>query len=213
MALEKITKTIYRPCRGLSIKHVINLGSKAKNGNRKSDTWASNYKSNKYNNASDLTSLFLDTQDYMVFSISNDVEVYVSYPHLYRVKKAFKKALKWFSASVEIFTEVDDDLIVHTKYKKLNASALGLVGNRNIVIRPSVVDDGDYVYEGVAITLHEPDNVIYMTVDELEAFWDFLSTFNLYMSSQMMLNFAKLYEIKNQTRQTKQYKPKKIVED
>lgn len=195
--VERITRTIFNPCWGLSVKHQVVFGRKDKHDQkRRSELYQHNYTSQRYSDVTSLTSFSLETSDYLFLEKYNkdaDKEtVFFSYPHLFKLKRALKNAMKWFydDEFEHLFSYTDGDMIVNSDFKGIKEEIYNLISNNSIIIIPDVVEIESELYEGVTLFLNNENQYVQMTIDQVEAFYDFFSTFDLYQSSQLLINYV-----------------------
>lgn len=197
---EKITCEVFRVS-GLSIKHSVTFGTKAQDGSRRNAISYFNYKSNKYTNESELATYTINTDDYLIFEkMGKDKEdkeqVLASYQHIARVKKMFRKALKWVEDDeyIDLFI-YDNDGIPHLNKEMMQElTAFNLVGGKAMMIRPHVVQLDNEYYEGYMLYFNNEDTFIELTYDQAEAISDFLDSFRLYEASRLLFNAQQLIQ-------------------
>jgi len=195
--LEKIEKTLYIPCRGLTLKNTVIIGNANKNKEKISPIWNKSFKTQKYSNKSEVTALNIRTSDFLVFTYSNDEkdfdEIYISYPHIEKIIKAFNEMKNILQTKDDLFIEENDELFVNADYENLAIKINDLTNGKSIVIVPSVIVDGTQEWPGVIIYLGKEDNFIEMNFEVYFSLVYFLNNFNLQLSSQLLLNFAGIY--------------------
>jgi len=197
--VEKITRTIFNPARNLSIKHQVTFGQKDLNTHkRKGELFKYDYSSEKYIDTSSLSSLILQTSDFIFLektSYDKEVEterIFLSYPHLFKLKKGLKNALKWFYSSdyEKLFLYKDNEIIFNSEFNDESVIIDNLIGRKNIILYPHIIEYENIQSEGVLMGFNQYENMIEMSVDQLEAMYDFFTTFNLYESSQLLINYT-----------------------
>ena len=196
--VEKIVCEVFRVS-GLIIKHSVTFGTKAQDGSRRNAITHYNYKSNKYTNESELTTYMVNTDDYIIFERNakdkdEKVQVLMSYQHIPRVKKMFRKSLKWVEEDeyADLFI-YDNDGIPHlNKEIQVELTAFNLVGGKAMMIRPHVVNWDNEYYEGYMLYFNNEDTYIELTYDMCEAISDFLDSFRLYEASRLLFNSQQL---------------------
>jgi len=196
--VERITRTIFMPCKGLAVKHQVVFGNKDQAQKRKGELYTYNYNSTKYSDITNLSSLILETSDFLYLEKLNydkdreNEKIFFSYPHLFKIKRALKEAMRWFYADKfeNMFIYKGREIIFNSDYTGKKQEIYNLVSNKTIIIFPSVVEIETQQYEGVTMLLNSESECVQMTIDQLEALYDFFKDFNLYQSSQLLINYV-----------------------
>jgi hypothetical protein len=196
--VERITRTIFRPCKGLLVKHQVVFGSKDQAQKRRGELYTYEYNSSRYSDVTKLSSLTLETSDFLYLEKTNwdkevdNEKIFLSYPHLFKMKRAFKEILTWFYSDKyePMFIYKDNDIIFNSDFRQEKVEIYNLVGNKGIVIVPDVIEIETQLYEGITMFLNSQDQYVQMTIDQIEALYDFFLSFNLYQSSQMLINYV-----------------------
>ena len=197
---ERITREVFSPCKGLKIKHQVVFGKKNDDETRSGELNKFEYRSNKYTDANNLISYTLNTSDYLVFECNvygrEKIQIFVSYPHFYRVKRAFREAVKWFNEDkyADMFIYKGNEPIFNSDFNDTCAVAYNLVSNKAIKIAPTIIDIENEKYEGVIVYFNTEYDFVSMTMDQLEAVSDFLDEFRLYEASQLLINYMATIE-------------------
>ena len=200
--VERISKVIFYPCKGMCLEHVVALAS---SNNRKERQGIYNYyeyQTNKYSDTKVISQLSLNTNDYLVIKLNGydknkvDNTIYLSYPHLNNFITGLKNVYKWFydDKNYKDLFLIDDDtnkLVFNSSYNDLNIVIDNLIGGKAVKIIPSVIEIGSDTYEGIIFYLNDLDVYVHMTIFELENFYRFLFNFDLYNSS---LNLISIYQ-------------------
>jgi hypothetical protein len=201
--LEKIEKELLSPCRYLTLKNVVSLGRASNRDKSKLDAvYAREYNSNKYSNHGKLKAINMTTSDFLVFSYSRDrdfSEIYVSYPHLPKIVKAFRtmnRALK----EVELFVENKEDnmIYINKEFEEFEVRVTNLSSGKSILMVPDIIDVGDgQEAAGVSMYIGEETNHVGIDFESFDYLANFIETFNLNLSSQLLTNSAMMYTIYN----------------
>ena len=192
---EKIVCEVFRPAPNFVIEHEVVFGSKNYEGKRNGPLSSYNYRTNKYTNVNECSSYRLNTSDYLVFKKTfpdkskEDIKILMSYQHIFKVKAIFKEAIRWFynEGYGDIFISVDGIPRVNIE-NPLEALAYGLVGQKQLLIKPKVLiyEDQSEYYEGVTLIFSEAGDCVDLTIDQLESVYDFLKDFRLYEASRLL---------------------------
>jgi hypothetical protein len=196
--LEKIEKTLYAPSRNFTLKNVVMLASGSRDKKRYKASYTKEFKSQKYSDAVNLESLVLRTSDFLVFSYSAQdtfEEVYVSYPHLVKVINSFK-AMNESMKSPDLFIEQEGELYVNSDYADFSIKIGGLSNGKSLMLSPDVIqEENNGEIAGVVMYIGNENCIVEMNHEVFSSFVYFLETFNLQMSSQLLVNFAAMHEI------------------
>lgn len=199
--IDNIEKTIYFPTDGLVIKHIVRLGSvDSKDKSRKDDLNTTDYKTKKYSNCSNVSSVYLNSSDYLVFEyIGRDRvkgernAVFMSYPHLERVKRSLNQAFKWFSSTryEDLFLEGKGGVLkLNKKYKDEEIYIDSLGDNSWLILKPAVVTIDEEEYQGLLLFISSQYKIVEMNFHQLLALIDFMEHFDLYQASLMLQSMA-----------------------
>jgi len=193
--VERIVRTIFRPTKNFAVKHQVQFGNKNSDLTRKSELYVSEYNSQKYSNISKLSSLYLESSDYLVFQYGNKddgEEVFISYPHIFKVIKMLKESLKWFYSDTykDLFFIKKKKLRFNPEYSDMMISTTDLISNKILYMQPSIIVVGEESVEGALLFFNESDKFVEMTYEQIEGLYFFLKNFNLYECSQLLINFV-----------------------
>lgn len=203
MPVEKLSRPLLYPCSGLLMKLEVTLGGKGYGDSRKTPLRTFTYSSKKYSSDSELTSITIDTNDFIILEATQfegENTVAMSYLHLAKFVMTMEKVLKWFKipedeaeAEKYPFTELyllddNDDIFLNDKFKDLHETAYGMIFNKSISFYPDVIEFENELYEGVEMSFNNGQCYVSMTIDELEAFYFFLSRYNLDVSAMTLLS-------------------------
>jgi hypothetical protein len=105
--IESIKREIYYPTPSLKVKIQINIGGKDLKGYRRKFLRDWIYKSDKYNDVNELSTIFIDTADYLVLETFMPADkrmgmvdwkaksVYFSYDNIYYLESICQQSLMW----------------------------------------------------------------------------------------------------------------------
>ena len=198
MVIEKLERVIYYPCSGLCLKHQVSFSNIIKqNKRRKSEVSIFNYKTNKYSDTTEVNKINLESSDFLILEITNvdkkiykdEISICISYPHLISLKKVIDEALSWSDEYDNLYIETRDERIVlNGDYYSLQAQSDNFVGNRYIIIKPELYETDDEIEEGFRIFFSDTISVG-ISLTQMEGLYDFIDNFNLYESSQLLINY------------------------
>lgn len=210
-SLEKIESVLLRPTGNFTIKNVVVLGTRDKNGMRRDSLKENNYKSDKYINFSVLGKLTLETSDYLVFSYSdfndreNNVDIFISYPHIYRLLDIFDTIYKQviINNGEDIFYEdKKGNAFLKEEYENTLYMIDNLIGNKSIgviydtIARYDENKSNETTYEkAITLALNNDNIKVQLSLDTFEYMYRFLKDFNLLTSSQNLYQLAYMNEI------------------
>lgn len=195
---DKIIKEIFKPCKGLSLKHQVSFGNKRTDGKRAGEVNLYEYSTQKYTDVKKLRSIYVSSSDYLILEgtkktnkTDSSVSVCLSYPHLEQFKHTVDFAKSWFLADEydELFVEVEDELILNSKFSNLYSFTNKTIEKREIFFKPAIIETETELLEGVILILDEEYSV-YLTVDELFSFSYIINRFDLYQSSIQLSTYA-----------------------
>jgi hypothetical protein len=220
--LEKIESVIFVP-KGTTfmLKNVVKFGdfNKGKNRIRKNALYEKSYKSKLYSDVDNLGALSLTTKDYLVFSYLDNsskesikkklnVEVYISYPHIKKVKDALELALKMAqnkhkkNGEIEkVFIKKNGTYYINPDYEDYFIQIDHLINDASIIIMFDLIEeqttDEDVVISKPAVNFlfnNEEANCS-MDIETLDALVYFISNFNLLTSSQNLMMMAYMQQM------------------
>lgn len=198
--IERITRTVFTPTYGFKIKHQVSFGVKNESDQkRRGELNKYDYTSSRYSDVTRLTSLSLETSDYLVLektsyigSAQDKQQILISYPHLYRFKRMLRDAVSWFNDPIfaNVFIYKNNEVFINPEYKNLSTEAYRLTGNSKIIITPHLLQIENEMYEGVIMYMNSYNTYVELTIDQLEALYDFVDSFRLYEASQLLINYV-----------------------
>jgi hypothetical protein len=196
--VERITRTVYNPCRGLAVKHQVVFGSKDQAQKRRGELYVHNYTSSRYSDVSKLSSMSLETSDFVFLEKLNyekgveNEKIFMSYPHIFKMKRALRNVLKWFYGDEyeDMYLYNGNVLTFNSDFGNEKEEVYNLVGNKSVHIIPDVIEIEGVQYEGVTMFLNSLDVSVQMTIDQVESLQDFFDSFNLYQSSLQLINYV-----------------------
>lgn len=195
--LEKITSTVFRPCNTFALKHVVQLSKKNKEGRRQYFHREVTYNSNKYVDKKYLKSISIDFYSYLLLEEQGkdwtDRESIMLYNvNLPNFKNGLREVVSWFQKE-----EYDDLFYTEGGRLKFNPEfgnvkeTIRLGETKSVMFRPTVIEDNfGTLYEGVEMYVNTNIAVGYITIDNLMAMYEIISTFNLYQSSLELINYV-----------------------
>lgn len=219
--METIDSTIYRINSNLTIKNVIKFGkSSYENNLRKDALYSKNIRTQKYVDVSVSENVYLETSDFLVFQYTckdennkfNSEEVYISYPHIYRLKNKFKTVYEKFKKDISnskkkdfdnsklIFLKTDDNhLCLTPRYEEYKVDINELINERCIVLLFDIMEkettNGIKDERAVRLIINKPEYYVLLNFNQFESLVMFLDEFNLLNSSQNLINFSYMTRI------------------
>ena len=193
--VEYINKTIYNITRNFKLKHQVKFGSKNQNDERINSLYISNYTSKQYKTDMELLSVNIDTNDYLILEYrenkDNNISIFISYPHLFSVKRILRNAVKWFYEEeyADMFIIKNDEIKFNSKYKDFVEETNSTINRKIIRIKPRLVEKDDHYEEGVVMNLDDAF-LVELSIDELEALYDAINTFDLYQNSLLLTTYV-----------------------
>lgn len=170
--IEKVENILLRPAKNLVIKNAVIVGKKSTKNQQKIDPiYVKSYSSNKYSDHSNLTTVSIETSDYLVFGFADIKEsvfeeIYISYPHIERVINFFEKAYnvlqgnvyltkdvkygkddkgiyeeKKLKTKIDMFIDKKGELYLNPKYSEYEMNLTNLIGGKSMSIMFDVIAD------------------------------------------------------------------------
>ena len=209
--VEKITRVVIQPSRNLRLRLHVKL-LQEREGRKE------NFHSLFEKPSGDGEILTLDAQSFLTLEIVDRGEwnakksLLIDQRNIYQVIKGFEKCLKALYNEKIFDKRQNGEIFAYREAVEKNTIPLYyLGGNNRMVLRPTVVYDMNEVsYEGVAIHINTKEYVAELAIDAFEALYYALKQANLFVYSQLMLNYfvSALREEKIELREVK--KEKKI---
>ena len=195
--IEKIEKSIYYPCSGLVLKHIVTLGKMGKKDKKRmSDINIYSYKTNKYTDRSKVYGISIDSNDYLVFEYigrnkikTENNSVFISYPHYSMVQKTMNEATEWFDSNVHpnLFKiNKTGNVYIGKSYRETELFIGGLSNNGWLLFRPTLVETDDGIIEGVEMNIGSDSKSVLLTGNEFLSMVTFINNFSLYQSSLLL---------------------------
>lgn len=201
--LEKLERVLLNPCSYFSLKNVVMLGQvNNKDKKRLNPVSFNSYKTKKYSNKEYVESISLKSSEFLVLSYNNinekiNEDIFISYPHLYRIKDAFSIMLDAITSNrisdndLELFIECDGELYINSDCKEFHIKVGNLSNGKSIILMPDIINDYDgNDVAGVRILMNSSDNDIAMDLDTFNYTANYILDFNLQSSSMMLMNLA-----------------------
>lgn len=194
--VEKLTAVVFRPCNNFTIKHIVQVSKKSMDGKRQYFHKEFTYISNKYSDKKYLKSINLDFYSYLLIEEqgkdwTNRETIMLHNVNLPNFKNSLREVVGWFTDS-----KYDDLYYIEHNELKLNAEFADVklkvrVGeNKSVLFRPTVIEDHNGTkYEGIEMFVNTNHTVGYITLDNLIAMCDIITSFNLYQSSLELINY------------------------
>lgn len=202
LELEKVEKIICFPVEDLIMKHVVQLGKKTfirGKTKRAGDYSTYTFTTKKYNTNTEVLGMSISSSDYIVLEHNSKITkynaVYISYPHLYKVNKAFNKVLTFFDKKLypDLFIEQNKKYFIFNinKYKTddiIYIDIKDLGANTALTIYPfKARNSNNKVKNYIRLVLNNDKNLIIdFTVEEFKNFKTIFSQFDLYQNSLLL---------------------------
>lgn len=199
--IDKISATVYFPCRGLILKHNVSLASKDE-ATKKRKYFHDEYRyfTGKYSDVSEALSLRLNFSSYLTLEIlgqsfTDNSNVMFSQKGLSNLKLSLNNVMKWFTSKEyqDMYMLKNNKLIFNSDYNG-TYEKIHSVG-KTIIIRPVIIEIEEDKYEGVDIYINKNDNKFQMVFEEIVTFYDVIKNFNLYQSGLELINYVGKPEI------------------
>lgn len=213
--LEKIESVILRPAPNFSIKNVVVFGSRSfKNGMRYDSLKEVPYKTNKYSDLDIVGKVCIETSDYLVFNYSDisrkiNVEIFMSYQHIHKLRDVFSKCLKAVQNKCiinkekqKMFIKTKGNYYINPDFEEWYLSVNNLIGGKsmNFVLDLKEIEEinGDVTtVPAIEILFNDEDISVTLDKESLDAVSYFLDNFDLLSSSQNLSLMSYLTQMAN----------------
>ena len=174
-----------------------------------------NFNNNKYMKINVFPFLTLEINDK---EWSKDKTIMITQSNLFQIVKSFKKILNnIYHGDVFAMNKQEEIVIYKDKVIEYTEKIFNLGYNQKIIISPAIVyDENETTYEGVVIYLNTTSNFVTLPIDCFEALVYNLEKIDLFVYSQMLLNFY-MTTLKNNEKENnepvKRFNNKNIFKD
>lgn len=227
--IDQVRRDIVRINSDLVLSHQVTLGSKTKTKTRIGEYFAKKFKSQKYKGISELSSLTVAGSDFFVLTGKNtytdtngklmtkEESIFISYPHLVKIKLFFKEIHEWLVSDeyADMYVEYEEAIVLSDKYHRKEAAVYNLPADKTLKAFPTVICEDDVYYEAVGLEL---DNkvTVYVTADEMTTLLEIYSSIDLYTASLCLMSLKNTYNLSgssysNNTNYSKQSKSKEAI--
>ncbi|ALN97902.1 hypothetical protein Bp8pS_223 [Bacillus phage vB_BpuM-BpSp] len=195
--LDRVERVLFTNGK-FSITNVVNLATKRHSDNTKnSAVYEKPYNSNKYADYNKLSSLNINTSDYLVFSYNDyqnkiHEQVYTSYPHVTNLEEFFSN----------IYSLIHSDNLygqngeVLEGSKNIVLSTQELIGNKSLKAVPSTIEyEAGQTVRGVLLFVGRQECHINLDVNAIEAIVTTIRQLNLLDYSNQSLTQAMIYQL------------------
>jgi hypothetical protein len=194
--IDVVERELYSPARNFTLKaHVKTSYSSTKDNRRMDASYFKRYPSKKYSDSPEHTRLDLKFSEFLVLSYSTGEkgsmeEVYMSYPHIPR----FRKALRDCCVAVfdeDVWTEGEGNTIfLSPKMDDVYFKVEGLASGKSVLLRPEVLSSADGDAAGAALYLNGTKSRVEIKHDALESLNYFIQRFDLLGTANAMSMIA-----------------------
>lgn len=193
--IEKISYEIYRPCQGLKLKFAVKLAyadptDKRRRGFHMEYTYT---RPGAYSNVSKLTTVNIGASAYLSLESTDKTSgdyIMIGYKHLSQLKTALIKIRKWFydDEFSKLYKMSNKKLIRNSDFNDTKEGVYFLPQDKFIEFFPAVIEHENEYYEGVKLLISGAGDYS-MKLDEFDAFYEVITSFNLFQSAQLALNY------------------------
>lgn len=185
--VNKISRLIYQPTKDLSLKLHVKL-VKENSGRKENFHNIFEVEGNKY--------LRLDLQSFLTVELtdgewSRDKTIVLDQRNIIHFIKGLEKCVNNIYNGGIFAQNKEGDIIIYSDMaEKCTVRIYNLGMNQKVVLKPSIVyDENEVSYEGALLYLNKSSNVVQLTIDSLESFLYNLKQVNLFVYSQLLLNY------------------------
>lgn len=207
MINQNIDKLVFNllKFKNFNIKNIINLSTenfydKKRNICVKEKT----YNTNKFSDFSKCREVTIDLNTYISLSTYIDKKehsIFLSYQHLYKLKKSLKEVLEFFdnddfyddetNEHISPFIETDNGWELHPQFENIEVNCRGLINNKHILFAlDTIEDDNNKEEKGVVMFLNSEEAMVKLSEENFRIFADFIFNLNLLQVTQNNLNLA-----------------------
>lgn len=206
--IDQVRRDIVRVNSDLVLSHQVTLGSKSKTKTRIGEYFTKVFKSQKYKDINELSSLVVSGSDFFVLTGKNsytdtngklmtkEESIFISYPHLVNVKNLLKEAHEWLVSEryADMYVEYEEAIVLSDKYLKKEIAVYNLPADKSLKAFPTVICEDDVYYEAVGLEL---DNkiTVYVTADEMTTLLEIYSSIDLYTASLCLMSLKNTYNL------------------
>lgn len=204
-SIEKVTRVVIQPTRNLRLRLHAKL-LQEREGRKE------NFHS-LYRKETGEGYLTLDVQSFLTLEIIDREEwdksksILIDQRNIFQIINGFDKCLKAIYNERIFDTRENGDIYAYRDMvDKHTVNLFHLGANGRMVLRPAVIyDSNEVTYEGVALHINKTANVAELPIDAFEALYYALKQVNLFVYSQLMLNYfiASMREDKIELREVK----------
>lgn len=185
--VQKISRIIIQPVRNLFLKMHVKLVHETKYG-----------KNSNFHNIFTMDGkeyLNLDLQSFLTLEIKDgewtpSKSILINEKNIYHITKGLEKCIDIiYNDDIFALNENHETIMYKEGREKGTVRIYNLGMNQRLVIQPAVVYEDDISYEGVVFFINKTDNYIQLPIDALEALYHALKQVNIFVYSQMLLNY------------------------
>lgn len=198
MSIESISKRIVF-LSDLQISVRVTLGNKTKDRNRKDYINIYTFDSDKYNDTSELSSVYINTYEYISLEHIKDIKsskVLLSLDELYRFRRLLKKAIKWFD-DTDLWKRQGKELFIDIREEDKKNKVL-VIKNRFdsvIMLTPTVIhNEAKKDAKAIEVLFYNTSMSIAMGKNDFTTFYDIMMNVDLSCIGQQLVNLVESLE-------------------
>lgn len=188
--IERISRTIIQPTNTLYLRIHAKLITDKKDGRRENfhNVFTMNNKKSY---------LTLDLQSFLTLEIkdrnrewSPDLSVLLDQKNIYQVIRGFKKILNAiYNGNIFAQSKTGKIIIYKDEVEKHTERIYNIGTHQRLVVTPAIIHDEGVEYEGVVLFINKTENYAELTIDAFESLYYALKQTNLFVYSQVLVNY------------------------
>lgn len=188
--MQKISRVVFQPIRDLQLRIHLKLIKERQDGRKENFHNVFTYGDKNY--------LKVDLQSFFTLEIpgtgsewAKDKSIVVDQKNIYQLIRGLKKTIDDIYDGGVFAVDKEDNIVIYKdKQEEYTNRIYNLNYNQRIVLTPAIIyDETEVSYEGVIMYINKTANVVEMSIDVLESLYYTLKKADLFVYSQLLLNY------------------------
>lgn len=206
--MHKISRVVFQPLRDLQLRIHLKLIKERQDGRVENFHNVFTYGDKNY--------LKVDLQSFFTLEIpgtgadwSKDRSIIVDQKNIYQLIRGLKKTIDDIYDGGVFAADKEGNVVIYKdKQEEFTNRIYNLNYNQRIVLTPAIIfDETEVSYEGVVMYINKSANAVEMPIDVLESLYYTLKKADLFVYSQLLLNYY-VSSLKQDKEQTNESQPK-----
>jgi hypothetical protein len=140
--------------------------------------------------------LTLDLQSFLTLEIKDgdwapDKSILIDQKNIYQIIKGFEKSLDAiYNGGIFAVNKRNETIMYKDMAEKHTNRIYNLGMNQRLIIQPAVIfDENETTYEGAILYINKMDNYVELPIDAFEALYHTLKETNMFVYSQLLVNY------------------------